>query len=161
METGGKFKVGDLVSIIDNSRVYATFYTMFRIMNFQNKRYNNIENVDTELPFGIFSVKFFNSVFLYGIRNAYGHELLFEEGGLALSGIQSSIFKTQVLTGMKNDCETHLHDRLNLPTSVEVSISERLEGLLKLTKDNQQWLHNQLLELKQDIDTLKSNLKQI
>ena len=158
MAIGSKFRIGDLVEIINIDYVYTTFYSMFESMNFQNKSYNSNENADVTLPFEIFEVKFFNNQFLYGIRNGYGHELLFSKHGLSFYKNKPSNFKDQVLTEMKNDCETHLHDQLSLPSNVEVSISERLEGLLKLSKDNQQWLHNQLLELKQDIATLKSEL---
>ena len=144
MEIVGKFKVKDLVYITNKGYVYTTFDTMFKSMNFQNKSENQISNVDTSLPFEVFAVKFFNNRYLYGIRSAYGHELLFSENGLSYDE-------------KKDDANV----KSILPTGAEVAISGRLEGLLKLTKDNQQWLHNQLLELKQDIATLKSNLKQI
>ncbi len=152
MET--KFKVGDLVKIVDDGKVYTTFDTMFKEMGFLNTEYNSDENSVLSLPLEVFAVRFFNNKFLYGIRKTYKDELLFCETGLELH----EDFSTEVLTETKNDCGTHLHNQLVLPTNVEVSISERLEGLLKLTKDNQQWLHNQLLELKQDITTLKSEL---
>ena len=139
METGGKIKIGDLVHITDTDYVYTTFDSMFESMNFKNKSYNSNENADVTLPFEIFEVKFFNNQFLYGIRNGYGHELLFSKHGL------SYYYWKDYASG-----------KSILPTIAEVSISERLEGLLKLSKDNQQWLHNQLLELKQDITTLKS-----
>ena len=144
METGGKIKIGDLVYITDTDYVYTTFDSMFESMNFQNKSYNSDLNADVTLPFEVFAVKFFNNKFLYGIRNGYGHELLFSEYGI------SYYYWKDYASG-----------KSILPTIAEVSISERLEGLLKLSKDNQQWLHNQLLELKQDITTLKSKQKKV
>ena len=141
MAIGSKFRIGDLVHITDTDYVYTTFDSMFESMNFQNKSYNSDLNADVTLPFEVFAVKFFNNKFLYGIRNGYGHELLFSEYGIS-----------------SYNWKDYANGKYILSSNVEVSISERLEGLLKLSKDNQQWLHNQLLELKQDIATLKSNL---
>jgi hypothetical protein len=141
MTRESKFKVGDWVAITDSDEVYTTFDSMFKSMNFKNRRYNYIDNVDIKLPFEVFEIKFFNNQFLYGIRNGDGHELLFSECSIS-----------------SYNWKDYANGKSILPTNTEVAISERLEGLLKLSKDNQQWLHNQLLKLKKDIDTLKSNL---